>query len=66
MKNTLHLSMRIGTRLKQEWQDFCRDNGIGKDFFYLISVGQFVTIIITLVIAGPIMVFGVLMQEITD
>lgn len=66
MKNILHLSMRIGTRLKEEWQDFCRDNGIGKDFFYLVSVEQFATIIITLVIAGPITVFGVLMQEITN
>lgn len=66
MKNMLYLSMRIGTRLKQEWQDFCRDNGIGKDFFYLVSVERFATIIITLVITGPIMVFGVLMQEITD
>lgn len=66
MKNILNLLMRIGMRLKEEWVNFCRDNDIRKDFFYLVSAEQLATITATLIVAGPITVFGILMQEITD
>lgn len=66
MKNILNILKRVGSRLKEEWDDFCHKNDIKKDFFYLVNAGQLAIIVLTIIVVGPMTITGILLQEITD